>query len=122
MEYTGIAADSLMLLAENRFLDSKAFYEEHKPQINQTVVHPLKTLVADMTPTMLALDPRLGGHVSRVRRDNRFTHDKHMYRENMWIMLCGIKRPTIGACPLFIWTFPSPTPSGDWDFTPPPRR
>ena len=85
MTYPGIGAESLFLLAENRFQDSKAFYEENKPTINKTVVQPLKQLVADLSPAMLAVDPLLGGHVSRVRRDNRFTHDKLMYRENMWI-------------------------------------
>ena len=33
MEYNGITLDSLFLLAENRFRDSKPFYEEHKEQL-----------------------------------------------------------------------------------------
>ena len=105
MDFPGISAESLFLLAENRFQDSKAFYEEHKPQINKTVVHPLKQLVADMTPAMLALDPRLGGHVSRVRRDNRFTHDKRMYRENMWIVFMRDKRAYDWCLPAFYLDF-----------------
>ena len=105
MEFKGISADSLMLLAENRFQDSKAFYEEHKPQINQGVVHPLRQLVADMTPAMVAMDPRLDGHVSRVRRDNRFTHDKSMYRENMWIVFMRDKRAYDWCLPAFYLDF-----------------
>ena len=105
MEFTGIGADSLMLLAENRFQDSKAFYEDHKPLINKTVVYPLKQLVADMTPAMLAIDPRMGGHVSRVRRDNRFTHDKCMYRENMWIVFMRDKRAYDWCLPAFYLDF-----------------
>ena len=105
MDFSGISAESLFLLAENRFQDSKAFYEEHKPQINKTVVHPLKQLVADLTPAMLAVDPRLGGHVSRVRRDNRFTHDKHMYRENMWIVFMRDKRAYDWCLPAFYLDF-----------------
>ena len=105
MEFPGISADSLYLLAENRFQDSKAFYEEHKPQINQTVVHPLRQLVADLTPAMLAVDPLLGGHVSRVRRDNRFTHDKSMYRENMWIVFMRDKRAYNWCLPAFYLDF-----------------
>ena len=85
MDYPGISAESLFLLAENRFQDSKAFYEENKKQIQKNVVHPLKKLIADMTPAMMAVDPLMGGHVSRVRRDNRFTHDKSLYRNNVWI-------------------------------------
>lgn len=105
MTYPGISADSLFLLAENRFQDSKAFYEEKKPQINKTVVQPLKQLVADMTPAMLAVDPLLGGHVSRVRRDNRFTHDKSMYRENMWIVFMRDKRAWDWCVPAFYLDF-----------------
>lgn len=105
MEYPGISAESLYLLAENRFQDSKAFYEEHKPTINQTVVHPLRQLVADMTPAMLAVDPLLGGSVSRVRRDNRFTHDKSMYRENMWIVFMRDKRAWNWCVPAFYLDF-----------------
>ena len=30
--------------------------------------------------------------VSRVRRDTRYTPDKHLYRENMWIMFMRPKR------------------------------
>ena len=105
MEFQGISAESLFLLAENRFQDSKAFYEENKPTINKSVVHPLKQLVADMTPAMLAVDSRLGGHVSRVRRDNRFTHDKHMYRENMWIVFMRDKRAYDWCLPAFYLDF-----------------
>ena len=105
MAYPGISADSLFLLAENRFQDSKAFYEEHKREINQTVVHPLKQLVADMTPAMLAVDSLMGGHVSRVRRDNRFTHDKCMYRENMWIVFMRDKRAYDWCLPAFYLDF-----------------
>ena len=105
MTYPGISADSLFLLADNRFQDSKAYYEEHKPRINQTVVHPLKQLVADLTPAMLAVDPLLGGHVSRVRRDNRFTHDKHLYRENMWIVFMRDKKAWDWCVPAFYLDF-----------------
>lgn len=105
MDYPGIAAESLFLLAENRFQDSKAFYEEHKPVINQRVVHPLRQLVADLTPSMLAVDPLMGGSVSRVRRDNRFTHDKSMYRENMWIVFMRDKRAYNWCLPAFYMDF-----------------
>ena len=100
-DFVGISAESLYLLAENRFQDSKAFYEEHKPTINRTVVQPLRQLVTELTPAMLAVDPLLGGNVSRVRRDNRFTHDKSMYRENMWITFMRDKRAWHWCVPAF---------------------
>lgn len=89
--FQGITPEAMWLLAENRFHDSKSYYEEHKPEIRRQVVQPLRDLVEDLAPAMLAIDPRIvvapgtNGTVSRVRRDNRFTRDKSMYRENMWI-------------------------------------
>ncbi len=105
MQYEGVQADSLFLLAENRFNDSKAFYEEHKPAIKRGVIEPLRHLVADMTPAMLAIDPLMGGSVSRVRRDNRYTKDKSMYRENMWIVFMRDKRAWDWCVPAFYMDF-----------------
>lgn len=104
-QFEGIQADSLFLLAENRFNDSKAFYEEHKPAIKRGVVEPLKHLVADMIPAMLVIDPLMGGSVSRVRRDNRYTKDKSMYRENMWIVFMRDKRAWDWCVPAFYMDF-----------------
>ncbi len=103
--YEGVSADSLFLMAENRFQDSKAFYEENKPAIWRGVVEPLKHLVADMMPAMLRFDAMIGGTVSRVRRDNRFTKDKSMYRENMWIVFMRDKRAWDWCVPAFYIDF-----------------
>ncbi len=105
MSYEGVSRETLFLMAENRFQDSKAFYEENKPAIWRGVVEPLKHLVADMTPAMLAIDPAMGGTVSRVRRDNRFTKDKSMYRENMWIVFMRDKRAWDWCVPAFYIDF-----------------
>lgn len=104
-QYEGIFPESLVLLAENRFQDSKAFYEENKPAIWRGVVEPLRHLVADMTPDMLAIDPMMSGNISRVRRDNRFTKDKLMYRENMWIVFMRDKRAWDWCVPAFYMDF-----------------
>lgn len=109
--FTGISAETLFLLAENRFQDSKSFYEEHKPAINAGVVQPLRCLVADLAPTMLQIDPLIvtdplkNGCVSRVRRDNRYTHDKSQYRENMWIAFLRDKRANNWCVPAFYMDF-----------------
>ena len=42
--FQGIAPDGMFLLAENRFHDSKSYYEEHKPQIKAQVLDPLRSL------------------------------------------------------------------------------
>lgn len=105
MQFNGITADSLYLLAENRFHDSKAFYEEHKPTIKREIIEPLRAVIAELMPTMQAIDPLIGGNVSRVRRDNRYTKDKLMYRENMWIVFMRDKRAWNWCVPAFYLDF-----------------
>lgn len=105
MQFNGITADSLYLLAENRFNDSKAFYEEHKPTIKREIIEPLRAVIAELMPTMQAIDPLIGGNVSRVRRDNRYTKDKLMYRENMWIVFMRDKRAWDWCVPAFYIDF-----------------
>ena len=100
-DFRGITSESLFLLAENRFHDSKAFYEEHKPIIKRDVLQPLSHLIEELTPFMLTVDPHIAGHVSRIRRDNRFTHDKSMYRENIWITFMRDKRAWDWCVPAF---------------------
>ena len=106
MQYEGISSEILFLLAENRFQDSKSFYEEHKAAIKAGAIDPLRRLVADVAPAMHRIDPLIvtdpltNGCVSRVRRDNRYTHDKSMYRENLWVAFMRDKHTweTIPAC------------------------
>lgn len=91
-KFRGISPEAVWLLAENRFQDSKRFYEENKPKIRAGILEPLRELFEDLAPAMQKIDgqivtsPGRNSSISRVRRDNRYTHDKSMYRENMWIV------------------------------------
>lgn len=95
-KFQGVKPEGIFLLAENRFNDSKSFYEEHKTQIKETVINPIYDLINDLSPTLYAIDEQMEltpyKMVSRVRRDNRYTNDKSMYRENMWVMFQRDKR------------------------------
>ncbi len=90
MEYNGITRESLFLLADNRFRDSKAFYEEHKEEIKAGITVPLRQIAAIFGEELLAVDPLINTiptkMVSRIRRDTRFTKDKSLYREHAWVM------------------------------------
>ncbi len=90
MEYKGITRDDLFRLADNRFRNSKAYYEENKEIIKSTVTVPMRQLAGIIGEELLSVDPMLNTiptkMVSRVRRDTRYTKDKSLYRENMWIM------------------------------------
>lgn len=90
MNYNGITQESLFMLADNRFRNSKAYYDEHKEELKARVTVPMRQIAGILGEEMLALDPLMNTiptkMVSRIRRDTRFTKDKSLYRENIWIM------------------------------------
>ncbi|MCI9457454.1 MAG: DUF2461 domain-containing protein [Oscillospiraceae bacterium] len=83
---------TLDFLFENRLQDSKPWFEEHKQQYLDYVLHPLEEMVGQLSGTIRKLDPqaivdpKVGKTISRIRRDTRFSHDKHIYREHMWLV------------------------------------
>lgn len=89
-EFSGIKAEALWLLAQNKFNNSKEFYEENKEKINNGVIYPMRQIAAHLSPYMYKLDSKMNlipaKMVSRIRRDTRFTNDKTLYREHVWIM------------------------------------
>ena len=88
-KYEGIKPEGLFLLRENKFRDSKEFYEENKEALQRLAITPLRQLAAALAEQMTALDPRMmlesSKMVSRIRRDTRFTKEKYLYRSNLWI-------------------------------------
>ena len=90
MKYDGITGDTLYLAAKNQFENSKAFYEEHKQELKDGFTVPMRQIAAALSDQMLEVDDMMVTDpvrmVSRLRRDNRFTSDKHMYRDHLWTM------------------------------------
>lgn len=89
MAFTGFSAEGIDLLQLNRLHNSKEFYEAHKMEIRRLAIEPFHRLIEEMAPTMLEIDPSFvtvpSRMVSRVRRDTRYTHDKSLYRANLWL-------------------------------------
>ena len=44
---------------ENKFHDSRAWFEEHRKQYEQLVLEPMRSLVVELAPAVLALDAHL---------------------------------------------------------------
>lgn len=91
--FTPAALEFLMTLhGEN----SRAWFQENKDIYQEFILHPLQALVLDLTDTMLAIDPQfevrplVDKTISRIYRDTRFSRDKSLYKETMWITF---KRP-----------------------------
>jgi len=114
--YTGIPAEGLFLLSQNKFEDSKEFYEAHKAQLKAKVFTPMQQIVEDLADDFAKLDPRMnllpGRIISRARRDTRFTKEKHLYRDNVWITFTRPKEePMVWPC---MW-FEIKPEEGEWN-------
>lgn len=85
----GFTPQMLDFLAENHIRNSKEWYDEHKDVCRTLVTEPFHRLVEQMAPTMLGIDSNFvvqpSRCLSRVRRDTRFTKNKDLYRDHMWI-------------------------------------
>ncbi len=92
----GFTPQMLDFLAENHIRNSKVWYDEHKDQCRELVTEPFYQLVEKMAPVMLSIDPSFvvqpSRCLSRVRRDTRFTKNKDLYRDHMWITFRHAKK------------------------------
>lgn len=94
--YDGITGESLFLLARNRFENDKSFYDEHKAEIKKGITVPLRQIIEALLDDMFEYDSRMmlipWKMISRIRRDTRYSKDKSLYRENVWIMFMRDKK------------------------------
>ena len=119
--FNGITPKAIELLSENRFNDSKAFYEEHKEELKQLATIPMRQIVLDLAEMMTQLDDKMYTDpvytVSRIRRDTRRSKSKMMYRENLWLMPRRHKKQY--PCAPFFWVpsvFAGVLHHGSWVF------
>ena len=95
-KFDGIKPDGIFLLARNKFENSKEFYDLHKPEIKKLVMDPVKQLAAVIGEDMFKYDPKMeldpNKMVSRIRRDTRYSKNKDLYRDNVWIMFMRNKK------------------------------
>ncbi len=90
MSFSGYTKEALMFLFENRMRNDKAWYDSHKDVYKKYVYNPSMELIVELAPTMKEIDGSIitvpSKLISRVRRDTRFTKDKTLYRDNVWIV------------------------------------
>lgn len=84
-----ISRDTLDFLAENRMRNDKAWFREHKEKYEKLVKAPLLELAVQLAPVMEEIDPLLvirpQSAVSRIYRDTRYSKDKTIFRDVMWV-------------------------------------
>ncbi|MBN2089105.1 DUF2461 domain-containing protein [candidate division KSB1 bacterium] len=89
--FSGFSIETFAFLRENRMQNSKDWFEKNKPTYESYVFAPLRALVTDLAPTILSIDeqievtPAINKTISRIYRDTRFSKDKSLFREDIWI-------------------------------------
>ena len=89
--FTGFTEDTFSFFMMIAFNNTPSCFEQNRPAFQANVLAPLKALSNALAPLMMEVDPQMdlrpvmGGTISRIRRDTRFTRDKSPYRDNMWL-------------------------------------
>ncbi len=90
-EFSGFSEETFRFLQENRARNDKTWFEAHRDIYNRQVLTPLQALTLALTPLLLSIDAEMevGAQVnkaiSRIYRDTRFSHDKFLFRQEVWL-------------------------------------
>lgn len=96
-EFTGFTQTGLDFLQNVKIHNSRQWFAENRFIYDNQLVKPFRALVEELTPTMLQIDqwfetkPAIGKTLSRINRDTRFSKDKSLYRDRLWLTF---KRPS----------------------------
>ena len=120
MSFEGLTLKAVRFLIENKINDNKSWYNEHKEEYKKYVYNPFSELVMELAPTMIEIDSQIitipSKIISRVYRDIRFTKDKSLYRDNVWIVFLRDKsRMSTSSC--FWFELNQRVPAMVWGFT-----
>jgi uncharacterized protein (TIGR02453 family) len=94
--FPGFPPAAVRFLKELREHNSKTWFDANRAVYANYLLAPFQQLVAALSSTMLTIDPRfevrpaVNKTISRVHRDVRFSRDKSLYRDTMWLVF---KRP-----------------------------
>src|SRR5476651_2772364 len=89
--FSGFNQQGLTFLLQLSQNNNKEWFEENRERYQQHLLEPFRQLVSALAHDMLFIDelfevrPTIGKTLSRMHRDTRFSHDKSIYRSNIWI-------------------------------------
>lgn len=89
--FKGFSVQTFQFLVEVKLHDNRDWYRDHKKDFEDFVMKPFQDLVTDLAPFMLSIDPAFevtpatDKTISRIYRDIRFSKDKTLFKDHMWI-------------------------------------
>ncbi|MFT8348955.1 DUF2461 domain-containing protein [Clostridium saccharoperbutylacetonicum] len=90
-KFEGFSPESLTFLNDVRVNNSKEWFESHRNDYNKYLLKPFQNLVIDLSEQMLSIDdlidvaPVINKTISRIFRDIRFSKDKSLYKNTMFL-------------------------------------
>lgn len=90
-KFEGFSPESLTFLNDVRVNNSKEWFESHRDDYNKYLLKPFQNLVIDLSEQMLNIDdlidvaPVINKTISRIFRDIRFSKDKSLYKNTMFL-------------------------------------
>lgn len=91
MAFAGFTQQAFAFFMELAFNNTPQTMREKRDVFNKEILLPLKELSHACEQVLFPVDkhidfrPVMGGTISRIRRDTRFTREKHPYRDYMWL-------------------------------------
>lgn len=86
---TGFPKDTMTFLKGIGAHNEKAWFEANRPLYEAGYVGPARAFVEEIGPRLQKLapgirfEPRIGGSISRINRDIRFSRDKRPYKDHL---------------------------------------
>ena len=108
--FEGIGTRAGRLIAELAHRQDRAWYAEHKAEIDAQVYAPLRALFDEAKPLVERMYPRheVTAKIFRIHRDVRFSRDKAPYKDHASgvLMVGAQKEPTRAAGALYLQVGP----------------
>src|SRR5437868_11757720 len=99
-EFKGLRPRAARLITELVHRQDRAWYAEHKPELDEEVFAPLRALFEEAKPRLQRFYPRLELTVKvfRIHRDVRFSKDKSPFKDHAsGVILVGSKKDPANA-------------------------
>ncbi len=91
MEFLGFTQQTFTFFMELAFHNTPQTMQQKRDVFEAHVLSPLRALSSACEQVLFAQDPKIdfrpvmGGTISRIRRDTRFSNNKQPYRDYMWL-------------------------------------
>lgn len=90
--FSGFSPETIRFFRGIQENNNKSWFEENRPVYEEYVLKPLRYLVEDLGPFMKMLDPQfdvrpqINRTIAKIYRDTRFSRDKTLFRDHLWIV------------------------------------